>query len=82
MNVAVLSHGSHRLLKAIQSMGGDIDLSQLKVNFSHPSLIVIVVSFSNTLDAEVKWWSSGKERNLRALFSTLQYPSDAPSETQ
>ncbi|KAJ8772656.1 hypothetical protein K2173_027833 [Erythroxylum novogranatense] len=28
---------------------------------------------AETLDAEVKRWSSGKERNLRALLSTLQY---------
>ncbi|KAJ8567542.1 hypothetical protein K7X08_019750 [Anisodus acutangulus] len=28
---------------------------------------------SDTLDAEVKRWSSGKEGNLRALLSTLQY---------
>ncbi|KAJ4842089.1 hypothetical protein Tsubulata_009442, partial [Turnera subulata] len=28
---------------------------------------------ADTLDAEVKRWSSGKERNLRALLSTLQY---------
>ncbi|XP_016475588.1 uncharacterized protein LOC107797231 [Nicotiana tabacum] len=28
---------------------------------------------SETLDAEVKRWSSGKEGNLRALLSTLQY---------
>ncbi|XP_058220787.1 auxilin-like protein 1 isoform X3 [Rhododendron vialii] len=29
--------------------------------------------FAETLDAEVKRWSSGKEGNLRALLSTLQY---------
>ncbi|PQM36070.1 auxilin-like protein 1 [Prunus yedoensis var. nudiflora] len=29
--------------------------------------------FAEALDAEVKRWSSGKERNLRALLSTLQY---------
>ncbi|KAJ6931388.1 hypothetical protein NC652_014781 [Populus alba x Populus x berolinensis] len=28
---------------------------------------------AETLDADVKRWSSGKERNLRALLSTLQY---------
>ncbi|KAL6207453.1 hypothetical protein ACLB2K_018411 [Fragaria x ananassa] len=28
---------------------------------------------AEVLDAEVKRWSSGKERNLRALLSTLQY---------
>uniref|UniRef100_A0A2P2Q2Z5 Auxilin n=1 Tax=Rhizophora mucronata TaxID=61149 RepID=A0A2P2Q2Z5_RHIMU len=28
---------------------------------------------AETLDAEIKRWSSGKERNLRALLSTLQY---------
>ncbi|XP_042049826.1 uncharacterized protein LOC121795373 isoform X1 [Salvia splendens] len=28
---------------------------------------------AETLDAEVKRWSSGKQRNLRALLSTLQY---------
>ncbi|KAI3848848.1 hypothetical protein MKX03_034234 [Papaver bracteatum] len=29
--------------------------------------------FSDTLDAEVRRWSNGKEGNLRALLSTLQY---------
>ncbi|PSS31324.1 Auxilin-like protein [Actinidia chinensis var. chinensis] len=29
--------------------------------------------FAETLDADVKRWSSGKEGNLRALLSTLQY---------
>ncbi|XWS33785.1 hypothetical protein CRYUN_Cryun22dG0112900 [Craigia yunnanensis] len=29
---------------------------------------------AETLDADVKRWSSGKEGNLRALLSTLQYP--------
>lgn len=29
--------------------------------------------YAETLDAEVKRWSSGKEGNLRALLSTLQY---------
>ena len=28
---------------------------------------------AETLDAEVRRWSSGKEGNLRALLSTLQY---------
>lgn len=29
--------------------------------------------FSETLDAEIKRWAAGKEGNLRALLSTLQY---------
>ncbi|CAH2076442.1 unnamed protein product [Thlaspi arvense] len=31
------------------------------------------IRIAETLDADVKRWSSGKERNIRALLSTLQY---------
>uniref|UniRef100_A0A1J3FSX7 Auxilin-like protein 1 n=1 Tax=Noccaea caerulescens TaxID=107243 RepID=A0A1J3FSX7_NOCCA len=34
---------------------------------------------ADTLDADVKRWSSGKEKNLRALLSTLQYILGAES---
>lgn len=33
---------------------------------------------ADTLDADVKRWSSGKEKNLRALLSTLQYVTVSP----
>jgi hypothetical protein len=31
------------------------------------------IRIAETLDTEVKRWSSGKEGNIRALLSTLQY---------
>lgn len=34
---------------------------------------VFMQRVAETLDAEVKRWSSGKQGNLRALLSTLQY---------
>lgn len=34
---------------------------------------------AESLDADVKRWSSGKEGNLRALLSTLQYVWSIPA---
>lgn len=36
-------------------------------------IMLNVQRVAETLDVEVKRWSSGKEGNLRALLSTLQY---------
>ncbi|KAB5527786.1 hypothetical protein DKX38_021633 [Salix brachista] len=52
--------------------------SNLEVNRAESSSIVSVGSslcqwISETLDVEIKRWAAGKEGNLRALLSTLQY---------
>jgi len=51
----------------------------LCINCVYGSLITQVCCclqrLSETLDAEVRRWSGGKEGNLRALLSTLQYVS-------
>lgn len=39
------------------------------------SSIICLQRIAETLDAEIKRWAAGKEGNLRALLSTLQYVS-------
>ncbi|ONL96184.1 hypothetical protein ZEAMMB73_Zm00001d028489 [Zea mays] len=45
---------------------------------------VVVKRIGDTLDFEIKRWSTGKQGNLRALLSTLQYirPSDKKVDYQ
>lgn len=44
------------------------------VSLDFPALLYLQ-RFAETLDAEIKRWAAGKEGNLRALLSTLQYVS-------
>lgn len=53
-------------------------LHLLEILFYYLNLPIILLKVflqrvAEALDAEVKRWSSGKEGNLRALLSTLQY---------
>ncbi|PWZ55836.1 Auxilin-related protein 1 [Zea mays] len=54
-----------------------------------PPIVIIIDSLmgtriGDTLDFEIKRWSTGKQGNLRALLSTLQYirPSDKKVDYQ
>jgi hypothetical protein len=45
----------------------------LCIFYAFNSIKFFLQRLAETLDADVKRWSSGKEGNLRALLSTLQY---------
>lgn len=43
------------------------------VLFTNLSFVCLFQRIAETLDVEIKRWAAGKEGNLRALLSTLQY---------
>ncbi|KAK9111547.1 hypothetical protein Scep_019066 [Stephania cephalantha] len=56
-----------------RDLQAQMEQAERHVNQMDPSVLITDISIAESLDAEIKRWAAGKESNLRALLSTLQY---------